>query len=95
MHLLACLGRTITLAGWVKEPKRVSNSWVREHVPTQRQFEWQSGYGAFSVSSSQIMTVIEYIDKQIEHHQQVSFQDEFRGLLRRHDLTWDERYVWD
>ena len=95
VHLLACLGRTITLADWVKELKRVSNTWVREHVPTQRQYEWQSGYGAFGVSQSQVSAVIQYIESPIEHHRQVSFQDEFRGLLRRHELTGDERYVWD
>ena len=95
VHILACLGRTTTLADWVKELKRASNTWIREHFPTQRQFEWQAGYGAFSVSQSQVRAVIQYIETQIEHHRQVSFQDEFRILLRRHKLIWDEQYVWD
>ncbi len=95
MHILACLGRTISLAEWVKELKRVSNTWVRQNVSNHRQFEWQSGYGAFGVSQSQVSVVIEYIENQVEHHRKLLFQDEFRGLLRRHNLTWDERYVWD
>ncbi len=93
--LLACLRRTISLADWVKELKRVSNTWVRQHFSNHRQFEWQAGYGAFGVSQSQVSVVIEYIENQAKHHEQLSFQDEFRGLLRRHNLTWDERYVWD
>jgi len=79
----------------VKELKRVSNTWIREHFPHQSQFEWQSGYGAFSVSQSQLENVIQYIIGQVEHHREVSFQDELRSLLQRHGLEWDERYVWD
>ena len=95
VHLLACLGRTISLADWVKELKRASNAWIRSHFSSHPQFEWQAGYGAFSVSQSQIETVIRYIVNQQEHHQRESFQDEFRQLLRRHGLLWDEKYVWD
>jgi len=95
VHVLACLGRTVSLANWVKELKRASNSWVRHHFPAHPDFEWQAGYGAFSVSQSQIDAVIAYILNQVEHHRKVSFQDEFRQLLERHGLVWDERYVWD
>ena len=72
VHLLGNLGRTVTIADWVKELKRVSNSWIREHLPQQGQFEWQSGYGAFSVSQSQLENVIQYIIGQVEHHREVS-----------------------
>ncbi len=95
VHLLACLGRTTSLADWVKELKRVSNSWVRSHFPAHPQFKWQAGYGAFGVSQSQVETLIKYITNQPEHHRQLSFQDEFRTLLQRHGLEFDERYVWD
>lgn len=91
IHLLGNLGRTI----WVKELKRASNSWIRERFPDHRQFEWQSGYGAFSVSQSQLDKVIQYVRDQVKHHQQVSFQDELRALLKRHGLAWDDRYVWE
>ena len=94
-HVLACLGRTVSLADWVKELKRASNSWVRHHFPAYPDFEWQAGYGAFSVSQSQVDAVIAYILNQVEHHRNVSFQDEFRQLLNRHGLVWDEKYVWD
>ena len=95
VHLLACLGRTTSLADWVKELKRASNSWVRSHFPSHPQFEWQAGYAAFSVSQSQVDAVIKYITNQSEHHRRVSFQDEVRALLQRHGLAWDEKYVWD
>jgi len=55
----------------------------------------KNGYGAFSVSASNLDAVKQYIADQIRHHQTMSYQDEFRGLLRKHEITWDERYVWD
>ncbi|HET6574746.1 MAG TPA: transposase, partial [Fimbriiglobus sp.] len=58
-------------------------------------FYWQNGYGAFSVSPSNAEQVTAYIANQEEHHRARTFQDEFRGLLRRHKIEWDERYVWD
>ena len=58
-------------------------------------FEWQSGYGAFSVSHSNLEVVKHYIATQEEHHRRMSFQDELRTLLRKHEMEWDERYVWD
>ena len=58
-------------------------------------FEWQAGYGAFGVSQSQVPAVIDYIDRQVEHHERLTFQDEFRELLKRHGLEWNERYIWD
>jgi hypothetical protein len=60
-----------------------------------REFGWQDGYGAFAVSYSNMDSVKAYLANQEEHHQRQSYQDEFLELLRRHDLTWDERYVWD
>jgi putative transposase len=58
-------------------------------------FHWQNGYGAFSVSSSAASIVVAYIQRQEEHHRKRKFQAEFRTLLRRHKVAWDERYVWD
>jgi REP element-mobilizing transposase RayT len=93
-HILARFGRTITQAEWVKELKRVSNLWLKETY-SLRNFEWQGGYAAFSVSESNLRQVEQYTAKQEEHHRKVSFQDEVRALLRRHRLEWDERYFWD
>jgi putative transposase len=95
VHLLANQARTIALAEWVKELKRVSSVWAKEKSPQWSLFQWQAGYGAFSVSQSQKTRVEEYIRSQEEHHRSSSFQDEFRRLLKRHDIAFDERYVWD
>jgi len=94
-HLLCRLGRTITQAELVKEIKRVSNLWLKEQGPDYRDFEWQNGYACFSVSQSNLPEVARYISEQEQHHGKMSFQDELRALLRRHEIEWDERYVWD
>jgi putative transposase len=95
VHLLANQARTIALAEWIKELKRVSSLWAKEKTPQWGLFQWQAGYGAFSVSQSQKARVQRYIGSQEEHHRQLSFQDEFRQLLQRHNITFDEQYVWD
>ena len=79
----------------VKEVKRGSSLWVKTKSADLAEFAWQNGYGIFSVGFSQIQAVREYIAGQAEHHRKVSFQDEFRQLLRRYEIEFDERYVWD
>jgi len=79
----------------VKEIKRVSNLWLKEQGREYLDFQWQGGYADFSVSQSNFPQVIAYIAEQEQHHRTTSFQDELRVLLRKHDLEWDERYVWD
>jgi REP element-mobilizing transposase RayT len=93
VHLLARLGRTTAQAEWVKELKRVSNDWMQKQGAGN--FQWQSGYAAFSVSQSSLEAVTNYIRCQEQHHQKHSFQDELRTFLRKHHLEWDERYLWD
>ncbi len=92
VHLLCRFARTITQAEWVKEIKRVSNLWRKEQGRDYLDFQWQGGYANFSVSQPNLPQVISYI---AEHHRNLSFQDELRALLRKHDIEWDERYVWD
>lgn len=92
VHILARFGRKIAVSDWLKELKRTSSIEAKKMVP---RFAWQAGYGVFSVDSIRLNTVAEYIRNQEEHHRTVSFQDEFRALLREHDLEWDERYLWD
>ena len=94
VHLLARFGRTITQAEWVKELKRVSNLWLKEQGDFEN-FEWQGGYADFSVSQSNLEQVKRYIANQERHHRKRSFQDEVRGLLTKHQMAWDERYIWD
>jgi REP element-mobilizing transposase RayT len=95
VHVLARFGRTITQAEWVKEVKRVSNLWLKEQDVDYAGFEWQGGYADFSVSQSNLEQVKEYIARQEEYHRKMTFQDELRTLLRKHQVEWDERYVWD
>ena len=95
VHMLARLGRTITQAEWVKEVKRVSNHWLKEHDVELANFEWQGGYADFSVSQSNLKQVQEYIAQQEEHHRTMTFQDELRSLLRKHHVECDECYVWE
>ncbi len=95
VHVLARFGRTITQAEWVKELKRVSNLWLKEQSVAYGDFQWQGGYADFSVSQSNLDGVRNYIAHQETHHRKMDFQDELRSLLRKHDVEWDERFVWD
>ncbi len=95
VHVLARFGRTITQADWVKELKRVSSIWMKEQGPPYADFQWQGGYADFSVSRSNQRQVVDYIDAQEQHHRKMTFQDELRELLRRHEIEFDERYLWD
>ncbi len=95
VHGLACLCRTCTVAEMVKEIKRGSSLRIKEADPTLADFAWQNGYGAFSIGFSQIAALRSYIGGQEEHHRKQSFQDEFRQFLKRYEIAYDERYVWD
>jgi hypothetical protein len=68
---------------------------IQERFPHIEKFAWQAGYGAFSVSASNLQAVRTCIGKQAQHHARVSFQDEFRAFLEKHGVAFDERYVWD
>jgi len=95
VHLLCALSRTIAVAAMVKEVKRASSLWLKTRGRDLHDFAWQNGYGVFSIGFSQIEAARKYIAGQEEHHRKVSFQDEFRELLHRYEMEFDERYVWD
>lgn len=95
VHLLTTLSRTLTLSDLIKELKRVSNQWVQSRGGQYDEFQWQAGYGAFSIGESQIDRVQKYIQEQEAHHQKMTFQEELRELLRRYHVPFDERYIWD
>ena len=95
VHLLCALSRTCQASEMIKETKRGSTVWLKAKNADFRDFAWQSGYGIFSIGFSQVDTVRSYIAHQEEHHRKVSFQDEFRQLLRRYEIAFDEKYVWD
>ena len=95
VHILFLLSKNHALADIVEEVKSSSSSWIKTKGPDVSGFYWQNGYGAFSVSQSNVPMVQEYIVNQKEHHRQMSFQEELRELLKRHEVSFDERYVWD
>ena len=94
VHMLAKLPPTIAVSDMLRLIKGNSSKWVNER-PDVSYFEWQAGYGAFSVSKSNVPSVRKYIDSQEEHHRKQSFRDEYLALLRRHNIEFDERYVFE
>ena len=95
IHALFSLSRKWTIADLVEEVKTNSSKWIKTKGEEFRQFHWQSGYGAFSVSQSNVEEVKAYIANQKEHHSKKEFQAEYRQLLTAYQIEFDERYVWD
>lgn len=95
VHSLFVLSKNHSTASIVWEIKRSSSRWVKKQEPSQRKFHWQKGYGAFSVSQSDVERVEQYILNQESHHRRRTFQDEFRKFLKAYEVEYDERYVWD
>jgi len=95
VHILCNLSRTITVAKLIEELKTSSSARIKKEGPSLLDFQWQNGYGAFSVSQSSAPQVKRYIANQERHHRKRTFQEEFRLFLERHGLAYDERYVWD
>jgi REP-associated tyrosine transposase len=93
LHTLFSLSRVITIADLVEEVKTESSKWIKTKGREFRNFHWQSGYGAFSISQSQVATVKRYIGRQKEHHRRVTFQDEYRKFLKAYEVEYDERFV--
>lgn len=95
IHLLIAHPRTCSPSGLVQEIKTGSSKWLKTRGRQYAGFHWQGGYGMFSVSPSHRTALEEYIRNQAEHHRQTSFQDEYRKLLQKYGVPFDERYVWD
>jgi len=95
VHIVTTLARTLSQAQLIEEIKKASSKWVKALDARYRGFFWQRGYAAFSVSPSQLDSVLEYVNKQQEHHRTRTFQEEYRELLRKHGVDFDERFVWD
>ena len=95
IHLLIAAPRTMAPADLVREVKALSTAWLKRKDGRLANFAWQKGYGVFSVSPSHRDEVERYVKHQAEHHRKQSFQDEYRALLRKCGVEWDERYVWD
>ena len=95
VHLLCALSRTRCAAEAVKEIKRGSSLWIKSKSDAIRDFGWQNGYGIFSIGYSQMPEVKSYIANEDDHHRRMTFQNEFRALLQRYEIEYDEQYLWD
>lgn len=93
VHLLLGMRATHRLADVLRDVKRTSSAWVHETIG-EKNFEWQDGYGAFTVSVSLLETVRNYIARQEEHHRKKTFQEEYLELVKRSGVEYDERYLW-
>ena len=94
VHVLFSLARVVTIADLVEEVKTESSKWIKTKGPEFRNFHRQKGYGAFSIGQSNVETLRRYIRGQKQHHQRVTFQDEYRKFLKSYAIDYDERYVW-
>jgi len=95
VHIVTTLPRTLSQAGLIEQIKKPSSKWIKALEARYRGFFWQRGYGVFSVGQSQLEAVLQYVQSQEEHHRTHTFQDEYRELLHRHNIEFDEQYVWD
>ena len=95
IHMLVALPPTISIAEALRVIKTNSSRWVHEKWSLRRSFAWQAGYAAFSISQSNVAQVIRYMVDQEKHHQKVSFQAEFISYLKKHGISYDERYIWE
>lgn len=95
IHIACSLSRTITISSLIQQLKQDSSKWIKTKGVNYADFAWQNGYGAFSIGQSQLEDLKRYIANQREHHCRITFQDEFRELLKRYNISYDERYVWD
>lgn len=93
IHILCTLPRTITIAEIVSKIKTSSSKWIK--TKGVQKFNWQDGYGIFSVSASKVNVVEKYIRNQPEHHKKITFKDELRLFFKEYGIEFDERYVWD
>ncbi len=94
IHLLVSLPRKIDVSELIGDIKRDSSKWIKREKNISN-FYWQKGYGAFSIGQSQVEMVAGYIKNQKEHHKKQDFKDEYRALLKKYEIDFDERYVWD
>ena len=95
VHILAVLPAKLAPSKIIGTVKANSSGWVHKTFPARRTFAWQVGYAAFGVSPSQKQSVLDYIVKQEEHHRKLSFKEELIALLKKHEIEYDERYLWE
>ena len=94
IHAVCMLSREETVSHLVEEMMRNSSRWIKTLSPHYRAFAWQGGYAAFSVSQSVVEKVVDYVTNQKEHHQKMTFEEEYIKFLKLHNIEYDERYVF-
>jgi len=94
IHILASMPKTMSPADFVRSIKIESNKWIKTLNSSYIPFAWQDGYGAFSVSASQVEKTVQYIRKQAEHHTKHSFTEEYKMFLNAYGIQYDERYAF-
>jgi len=95
VHMLVLLPKTLSIAKAIQLIKGGTSKWIHDEFPKLKHFAWQIGYGAFSVSLSNRENVMHYIKHQKEHHRKKTFREEFIEFLEKHNIEYDERYIWD
>ena len=93
VHIACTLPRTISQSIFLGKIKTSSSKWIKEQGV--KEFFWQNGYGSFSIGQSQLPQLLSYIDHQMEHHKKMPFKEEYRELLKKYEIDYDESYVWD
>ena len=94
VHLFLSLPSTLSISKAIQLIKGGSSTWVSKTFPEFKGFQWQEGYGAFSISQSHIDRTIHYINNQKEHHRKKTFKEEYLAILKKHGIEYDEQYLW-
>ncbi len=94
VHILTKLGPDKSVSDVLRDMKSNASGWMHDVFPDARDFSWQRGFGAFTVSASQIEKVSRYIAEQEKHHLKFSFQHEFEEFLKANSIEYDKKYLW-
>ena len=94
VHILCDLRPNVDISTFMGRVKPISSGWLHQEFPQLKDTNWQEGYGAFTVSASAIPSVKRYIQDQARHHEEMTFKEEFRRLLEKHDIAFDEKYLF-
>lgn len=95
IHMLISLPTTLSIAKAMQLIKGGSSKWIHDTFSEHRLFEWQQGYGSFSIGIGDVDRTVSYINNQVEHHRKQDFKSEFLTFLKKHDIEYDEKYVFD
>jgi len=95
VHILLSLPTKLSISKAMQLIKGGSSKWVHDTFPEHKLFSWQEGYGAFSIGIADVDRTVAYIEKQAEHHAKRDFKAEFVSFLKKHNIEYDEQYIWD